>query len=279
MASCGQQVLYQVELSSLSWCHRWKAHVRIKKPAKSGSMYYNYKGYFSLILLAIVDADYTDYKFIWCNTGVPGSASDAGVFNGSRLRTSIEEGRITFPDPEPLPSDDNDMPYFFIGDDAFALRKWMMKPYSDRHLSHSQTVFNYTYSFQLYFQLYYLYRLSRARRVVENAFGILANRWRCILTCIELQPRNVIHVVEAAFILHNLLRMRQPRLSGNEVDCEDGQGNLIPGAWRQNMQLTDTEAATTGRPNYEGKVQRNYLMDYYNSDIGRVPWQDDIVNR
>ena len=60
---------------------------------------------------------------------------------------------------------------------------------------------------------------------------------------------------------------------------EDGQGNLIPGAWRQNMQLTDTEAATAGRPNYEGKVQRNYLMDYYNSNIGRVPWQDDIVNK
>ena len=77
--------------------------------------------------LAIVDAA---YKFIWCNTGAAGSASDhAGVLNGSRLRTSLEEERIAFPDPEPLPGDDRDMPYFLVGDDAFVLRKWMMKPY------------------------------------------------------------------------------------------------------------------------------------------------------
>lgn len=43
-------------------------HIKIKKPDKSRSNYFNYIGYFSLILLALVD---TDYKFIWCNTGEP----------------------------------------------------------------------------------------------------------------------------------------------------------------------------------------------------------------
>ena len=236
-------------------------HIEIKKPAKSGSIYYNYKGYFSFILLAIVDAE---YKFLWCNTGAEGSASDAGVFNGSRLRTALEEERIVFPAPEPLPGDDRDMPYFLVGDDAFGLRKWMMKPYSAKHLSHSERIFNY--------------RMSRARRVVENAFGILANRWRCLLTCLQQEPQNGIKVVEACCTLHNLLRVRRPRLQANEVDREDDQGNLVPGAWRANVQLTDPDPGAGGRPNYEGKVQRNYLKDYYNSDVGRVPWQDHIVN-
>ena len=44
------------------------------------------------------------------------------------------------------------------------------------------------------------------------------------------------------------------------------------------MQLTDTEPAAGCRPNFEGKVQRNYLKDYCNSDVGRLPWQDKIVN-
>lgn len=52
-------------------------HIEIRKPRKTGSIYYNYKGYFSIILLVIVDAD---YKFLWCNIGAPGSASDALKF-------------------------------------------------------------------------------------------------------------------------------------------------------------------------------------------------------
>ena len=106
----------------------------------------------------------------------------------------------------------------------------------------------------------------------ENAFGILANRWRCLLTCLQQKPQNGFNVAEACFTqVHNLLRIRRPRLQANEVDHENEQGNLVPGARRANVQLTDTEPGAGGRPNLEGKVRRNYLMDYYNSDVGRVP--------
>lgn len=125
-------------------------HVQIRKPKQSGSLYYDYKGYCSIILLALVDAD---YKFIWANVGGNESASDAGIFNHMRLPPALEQGLLGFPDPHLLPGNDNDIPYFLVGDDAIPLRTWIMKPYSSRGLTHEERVFNY--------------RLSRARRVVE----------------------------------------------------------------------------------------------------------------
>ena len=55
-------------------------HIAIKKPKKSCSDYFNYKGYFSMVLLALEDAD---YKFLWVNAGASGSSSDAQIFNRS----------------------------------------------------------------------------------------------------------------------------------------------------------------------------------------------------
>lgn len=237
-------------------------HVEIKKTAHSGSEYYNYKGYFSIILLAVVDAD---YRFIWCCAGAPGSASDAGVFNGSRLKEALEKETLQLPDPDPLPGDDKDLPYFLVGDDAFGLRKYMMKPYSCRFLEVPERIFNY--------------RLSRARRVVENVFGILAHRWRCLLNCMQQEPPNAICIVEGCITLHNILRTRLPCLQLAEVDREDALGNVTPGVWRDTANMQDADLdAIGGRPNDEGKTIRNYLREYYNSDVGRVPWQERILD-
>ena len=87
-------------------------HVAIKCPADSGTLHYNYKGYFSIVLLAIVDGN---YKYLWADVGSEGSASDAGIFNLSLMRQDLEEGRVGFPPPEPLPGQDFELPYFFCG--------------------------------------------------------------------------------------------------------------------------------------------------------------------
>ena len=67
-------------------------HIAIKKPKKSGSEYFNYKGHSSLVLLALVDAD---YKFLWINMGTSGSSSDAQIFNCCKLKRKIELGTTT----------------------------------------------------------------------------------------------------------------------------------------------------------------------------------------
>ena len=97
------------------------------------------------------------------------------------LKHNFLDGTIGFPNADPLPGDNRDMSYFIVAYDAFALRTWLMKPFSGRNLNDQEPIFNY--------------RLSRARHVVENAFSILANRFKCLLTTMAQEPHNVTSVV------------------------------------------------------------------------------------
>ena len=65
--------------------------------------------FYSVVLIALVDAD---YKFIWADIGGMGSASDAQIYNASELKECVEGGSLGFLDPQPLPNDNLDVPYF-----------------------------------------------------------------------------------------------------------------------------------------------------------------------
>ena len=65
-------------------------HIRIRKPKNSGSVYYNYKLFCSIVLMAAVDAN---YKFIWFDVGGVGHQSDAQIYNASTLKASIVSGK------------------------------------------------------------------------------------------------------------------------------------------------------------------------------------------
>ena len=89
--------------------------------------------------------------------------SDGGIFAESTLYEAIQEDNIGFPPPRPLANANQPFPFCIIADEAFALRPWLIKPYPKRNITRQKRIFNY--------------RLCRARRVVENAFGILAHRY------------------------------------------------------------------------------------------------------
>ena len=189
-------------------------HISIKTPPGSRSLYYNNKGFFSVPLLALVDAE---YKFVWIELGEKGHMSDAQIYGDSELFDDLERGALGLPSPCPLtigPQDHQAIPFFILGDDAFALKKYLTKPYGKRGMSREERILDY--------------RISRGRRVVENAFGILANRFRCLL-------------VEAAIVLHNLLRLRHPAFAAQEVDHEDENHNFIPGTWRDRVEWQDVD--------------------------------------
>ena len=154
--------------------------------------------------------------FFWCDIGRLGHQSDAQIFNNSELKDCIKSNSIGFPGPAPLPSDDRPLPYFILGDDAFPMRTTLMKPYRRRNLTHQQKIFNY--------------RLSRGRRVVENAFGILVWRWQCLVNIMLQTPRAVKGVVRACLCFHNLIRMRYPLFNRGQMHVEDESHQIVPGA-------------------------------------------------
>ena len=239
-------------------------HVSCRCPPGSGSLYFNYKRYYSVVLMALVDAN---YKFIWADIGGRGASSDAQLWNLSDLKTGLddENNPLNIPPPRPLPKDNQPVPYFIIADDAFALRPSLMKPYSHKQMSDEERVFNY--------------RLSRARRVVENAFGILANRFRVLMTTMCHQPQTIRLIVSTCVILHNIMRTRYPGLQNRELDRETEDGDLVPGEWRNERQMGDCLVALGhNRDNRMGKMQRNLLKHWMNSPVGRVPWQERACN-
>ncbi|KAL1277301.1 hypothetical protein QQF64_023974 [Cirrhinus molitorella] len=109
----------------------------------------------------------------------------------------------------------------FVGDEAYPLRTDLMKPYPFRQLDHSQRVYNY--------------HLSRARRVVENAFGILANRFRVFRSTILLHPDSVTKTTLASVCLHNFLcdRRSEAYMTPALADWEDVDHRVNEGACRR----------------------------------------------
>ncbi|XP_063960239.1 putative nuclease HARBI1 [Lytechinus pictus] len=236
-------------------------HIAVKCPTNAGSVYYNYKGYHSVVLLALVDAE---YRFLYVDVGSNGSWSDGGIFSECELRKALEDDTAGIPPPSPLPNDDEPIPFSIVADDAFPLRSWLMKPYPHRLLTDQERLFNY--------------RLSRARRVVENAFGILAHRFRCLLRTLYLTPDRVQSVVLACCVLHNLLRIRFPKLHNNLVDFEDpATHNIIPGIWRGDRELASLDVMRGNNTTKAAKAQRDYLRSYYTSPAGSVPWQEKMI--
>lgn len=163
-------------------------HIRVVKPDSSGSIYYNYKHFFSLILLAVCDCN---YKFLYVQIGSAGSESDGGVFASSELYQRLTDENLDLPPPENL-GNWGPVPFFIIGDAAFGLGKHILRPYAGTFLTPEEDNFNH--------------RLSSARMSIEQSFGILALRFRFLLSAIYADPDKVTRYVLAACVLHNFLR-------------------------------------------------------------------------
>lgn len=168
-------------------------HVAIKCPPNTGSNYFCYKNYFSIVLLAIVDPF---YKFSVVDIGSYGRHSDSGIFENSVFYREFIDGKTLLP-PKPLPGTTHPIPHVLIGDEGFGLQTYLMRPFPRPSTVEDER------------KKIYNLRLSRARRVVENAFGILVQKWRIFLRPIDLEIEAVIDVVKATCCLHNYLRVKQ----------------------------------------------------------------------
>ena len=113
--------------------------------------------------------------------------------------------------------------------------------------------------------------MSRARRVVENAFGILASRFRVLHRPMTQNVENTIDIVHCCCVLHNLFRVQNPLPDTRLIDAEGPDHRLIPGTWHANAELVDTYQASMGVAgivNAEAKNLRRELTEFYTTDWG-----------
>lgn len=232
-------------------------HVAIRAPDKSGSVYFNYKYHFSIVLKALVDAN---YRIVYCDVGSNGRISDGGVFAACTLNLCMMRNSVNFPIPQNLPGTELACSFHVVADEAFPLRADIMKPFPVRNLSRNQRIFNY--------------RLSRARRVVENAFGILVNRFRVLMTTINLSPSKVEHVVMASCVLHNYIITQNGCLDHNST----GAANEMTSELIQyGSQLTSVKIPHNNNSSAAAKRKRDMLMEYFCTPSGELPWQYSMI--
>lgn len=222
-------------------------HVVITAPANSGSQFFNYKKTFSIVLLALVDAQ---YNFIIVDVGSYGKNSDGGIFAHSNLGKALQRSALNIPNPTVLPGTNQEAPFVIVGDEAFPLKANLLRPFSSNQQRDDITkkIFNY--------------RLSRARRCSENSFGILSQKFQFYNRRLKSSPEYADKIVLTTCILHNFIK-----------DFTIRSENFI----------TDTNSALGTLPQQGGNATatafqvRDIYKDYFNSPIGAVDWQMDAV--
>lgn len=239
-------------------------HVVLQSPINSGNDYDSYKLFPSIVLFALVDAN---YKFLYVDVGSKGRISDGGVFKNTNLYKKLEKKELKIPPPKILQVPYTvDVPFFILGDKAFALNEYTLKPFEGTPERGSiERIFNY--------------RLSRARRVVENAFGILSSVYRVLRKPLLLEPEKATKVVLATISLYNYLRRNQ---NSRTLFTPPGSfdtvvnGELVPGRWRNDSNMTSLLPIQAIPRRGQGDVKqiRLHLARHFMTN-GEIPWQNN----
>jgi len=226
-------------------------HVVIQAPKLSGSLYWNYKKTYSIVLLALVDPC---YNFIVVDVGSYGKNSDGGIFLNSNFGKALQNGKLNVPGTKKIPQTNTELPMVIVADEAFPLKTYMMRPYPGKDLTNEKRIYNY--------------RLSRARRVSENCFGILQQKFRIFTRRLQGSPENITTLVLASCVLYNFIRKNE--------GCSVIQYNQIQENVNNSQMLSNLHQLPhqRGRSADEAFAVREQFKNFLNSVEGSVEWQE-----
>lgn len=208
------------------------SHIPVKSPALNHTDYYNRKGYYSIVLQAIVD---DEYLFRDVMVGYPGSVHDARVLSNSSVYRKANQKEILNTNSVRIRG--IDVYPFLVGDSAYPINTWLMKPFPyNSTMSSEKKKFNYI--------------VSQARIVTENAFGRLKARWRRLMKQNDMDVSRVPLVVLACCILHNICEVH-----GDSCSC----------TWLEDMtedQLATIPYTRTAQSSTPADIIRDELVQY-----------------
>lgn len=201
------------------------------------------------------------YKFLMVDIGGEGRHSDGGIFKNSIMSYRFQHNQMYIPVATPIIEGGKAMPYMLVADEAFQLNSFTLRPYPGKTLTNEQRVFNY--------------RLSRARKVVENTFGIMVAR------CIFTKPINTFlitakSIVKAYVLLHNYCMDKVGYCSKGFADEPVRNKEPIRGEWRNMIQHNSGIAPLQNDgSNTHSRFAASIREDYKNYFLNEraIPWQ------
>ncbi|XP_004211074.1 uncharacterized protein LOC101235107 [Hydra vulgaris] len=218
-----------------------------------------------MVLLAICDAK---YYFTLVDIGSYGKDNDVSIFNESKMGNAFKNNLFKLPKNRQLPNG-TQVPPVLVGDDIFALKPWLMKPFSGKNLTIKELIFNY--------------RLSRTRRTIENSFGIMVAKWRIFRRPIKATPKNIENIIKASICLDNYLKLNDSihYVPSGFADLETNSGELIPGEWRkialEGNALNILPRCISNQYATDASTVRLTLTEYFNDPSGSLSWQHNYV--
>ncbi|XP_071649043.1 uncharacterized protein [Temnothorax longispinosus] len=225
-------------------------HVRIDPPLSSGSAYYNYKDFYSIVLLAVVDAQ---LRFIYIDLGTNGRMSDSYIWNKCSLKSHLYSNNFPLPQPSPLPGCVTNFPYVLVGDEIFPLTTKLLIPYPKDQCRNrlDRRIFNY--------------------------------RFQIFRTAMRYDPDEAVRITMTCCCLHNMLRSQSTgcaMYTPTEFLDEENvlTGHMRLGEWRQESANGLAQLCHQGgnRHATDACVLRNTWSAYFNGP-GAVPWQERMV--
>lgn len=240
-------------------------HIRIRKPNLGGSKFFNYKKFHSIHLFALVDSE---YNFLYVRVGDQGSLVDANIWSNCEFKKRLDSGLLNYP-TDTIDS----LPYTFIGDGGFKLSKNLL------------TLFNRPQSSNNYQKRIYNYRLSRTRRVIENVFGVISQRFRVLSKVMTVSPETAKLVVGAVCVLHNLLNQRNQRkyhleniVEESETEVSDTESYGTEDEYSE-IETEDSDTGSYGTENgcseteNEQVTQEQFVRYFFEKNPIEIQWK------
>ncbi|KAB0802472.1 hypothetical protein PPYR_04658 [Photinus pyralis] len=190
------------------------------------------------------------------DVGAYGKNSDGGIFSSSNLGKALQRGTLSVPRNSTLPDTTTDAPHVIVGDEAFPLKSYLMRPYPGHDLDLQKRILNY--------------RLCRVRRIVENTFGILCQKFRIYNRRLQSKPENVDNIILSTCILHNFIK----KFGANTYIYQTINANS--NETREEIRL-DNLPMQGGNATQDAFRVRELFKEYFNSEIGSVPWQEERI--
>ncbi|GAB6021949.1 hypothetical protein CHUAL_014176 [Chamberlinius hualienensis] len=202
-------------------------HIPISCPVSDRNI--DRKCFYSVILQGVVDHKGSFWDI---DVGWPGSVRDTQEFTTTRLYKKVKHGFLPESD---LYLNNQCIPYHLIGDGAYPLLEWIMKPFTGHNLGEKEQNFNH--------------HLSIARITVEHAFCRLRSQWKRLTKRCDCKLENTINMIISCVVLHNM--------------CEKHDGQLAMNLEMEEKYQKQTFTAVKTNSGNVAKSIRKELVEYF----------------